>query len=501
MLKRIEFFFCVIIALTSSLVSKEIKPVDEKLVQSLIGKFVENDPFENQKAIAELSRVGEMAVGSLIAALQDGSENVRWCSAITLEKIAPLGKRAIPDLRRALHDKSANVRWCSVLALGKFGGEAESAAAELQQLLHDEDHDVRWAAYIALSKIDKGAIQIAPDFSQVINKVEELTLQLMKDLKVPGVSISIIRNNTIEWSKSYGFSDAVQRTKVDATTIFEACSMSKPVFAFLALKLADQGKLDLDKPLGNSLPEDFVCETDDYAKQITARMVLAHTSGMPNWRKGGEERLAPLPVYFRPGTKFSYSGEGFYYLQRVVERITKEPLEVYSKRILFDKLGLSSTSYVWAENAAQQYAAGHDTSGNCLVRSKYRHANAAYTLYTTPDEYAKLLIAILHPNDKKEYSLSGKMQREMLTHQVRVDTRDVIDRPGRHLGLIAYRGLGWAIDSTITHDIVYHSGANQTGFRCYAQYNQNDGTGLVIMTNGMNGSELWSRLISAIGDY
>jgi hypothetical protein len=83
---------------------------------------------------------------------------------------------------------------------------------------------------------------------------------------------------------------------------------------------------------------------------------------------------------------------------------------------------------------------------------------------------------------------------------VRVDVRDVIDRPGRSLGLQSYRGLGWAIDSTITGDIVYHSGANQTGFRCYSQFNMRDGSGIVIMTNGENGSELWQRLIKEIGD-
>jgi CubicO group peptidase (beta-lactamase class C family) len=132
-----------------------------------------------------------------------------------------------------------------------------------------------------------------------------------------------------------------------------------------------------------------------------------------------------------------------------------------------------------------------------LDKGHYRVANAAYTLYTTPQEYARLMIAILGPGA----SLSAEMKKEMLAHQVRVDSRDVIDRPGRHLGLLAYRGLGWAIDETITRDVVYHSGANQTGFRCYAQYCPVDGTGVVIMTNSVNGSELWQRLIGDIGDF
>ncbi len=118
---------------------------------------------------------------------------------------------------------------------------------------------------------------------------------------------------------------------------------------------------------------------------------------MPNWRKGGEEREGPLPVYFKPGTKFSYSGEGIYYLQRVVERITREPLAAYAKRNLFDKLGLASTSFVWTADLGPRIATGHDAAGKCLPRSRYAHANAAYTLYTTPGDYAAFIIGIMKP--------------------------------------------------------------------------------------------------------
>ncbi|MBI5726874.1 MAG: hypothetical protein HY965_03405 [Ignavibacteriales bacterium] len=89
----------------------------------------------------------------------------------------------------------------------------------------------------------------------------------------------------------------------------------------------------------------------------------------------------------------------------------------------------------------------------------------------------------------------------MVKHQIRVDTREVTDRPGRSLGLYSFRGLGWGIDSTITGDVIYHSGSNQTGFRCYSQLRTNEGSGIVIMTNGENGSELWARLIRKIGDW
>ncbi len=469
-------------------------------IQSLIQKFSHKDQFVNGEAINELVKIGEPAVEYLTNSLQVEDENVRWCSAIALEKISPIGKQSIPFLNKALEDKNSNVRWCSALALGKYQTDATLAIPELQKLLYDEDYDVRWAAYISIRQIDKNSLNLISDFAVVIKNLETLTPQLMDEFKVPGVSISIITDKNISYSKSFGIADANTNVQVNKKTMFEACSMSKPVFAYLVLKLVEQGKLDLDKSLYGYLPEKFICEEEDYSKQITARMILSHTSGLPNWRKGSEENESPLPIYFKPGTKFQYSGEGIYYLQRVVEHITNESLESFAKRTLFDKLGLESTSFVWNAKFDLQIATGHNADGECNERKKYLHGNAAYTLYTTSDEYAKLIIEIMNPGNQNDYSLSNSMIKEMLTHQVRVDNRDVIYRPGRNFGLQGFRGLGWAIDSTITGDVVYHSGSNQTGFRCYSQFSPKDGSGIVIMTNGENGSELWQRLIKVIGD-
>lgn len=472
--------------------------IAQQNIKALIEKFSDGDPWVNGEAINELVKIGESAVDDLIISLQDDNENVRWCSAIVLEKISPLGKQSIPFLISALKDKSSNVRWCSALALGNY--QSDAAIHELQKLLSDEDYDVRWAAYISLSKIDYIYLNSIPYLLPKLKKIETLTPQLKDELNVPGVSVSIIQKNKIIYSKSFGVTDANTKTQVDDKTMFEACSMSKPVFAYLVLKLVEQGKMDLDKPLFYYLPERFICENQDYPKQITARMILAHTSGMPNWRKGDEERNNPIPIYFKPGTKFNYSGEGIYYLQRVVEKITNESLENYAKENLFDKLGLVSTNFVWEEKYNKQIATGHNADGKCNERKKYFHSNAAYTLYTTPNEFAKLIIEMMEPGNQKELSLSDSMIHKMLTHQVRVDARDVIDRPGRNLGLQGFRGLGWAIDSTISGDVIYHSGANQTGFRCYSQFSPKDKSGIVIMTNGENGNELWRRLIKEIGD-
>jgi len=491
--------FCLIL-LSVPLFSQEITSEREKRIVNLINKFYDKDPFINGEAIDSLVNLGSQSVDYLINSLKNKNDDIRICSAIALYKMAPNYPNTIPFLIAALDDKNSEVRWNSAIALGKYKKEAEGAVNSLLLLLHDEDKDVRWAAYISLSKINNDVINIKPDIKKTIKILETLTPKLIDELKVPGVSVSVINNNQVAWLGCFGVSDAEKQTKVTNQTVFEACSMSKPVFTYIVLKLADEGKLELDRPLYEYLDERFISIDDECYKLITARMILTHTGGMPNWRKGGDERGAPLPLYFKPGSKFNYSGEGFYFLQRVVEHITNVPLEVLAKNVLFDKLGFKSTGFVWSGQFASQISTGHDTSGRCKSKIYYTHANAAYTLYTTSEEYARFIIELMKPNISNARFLSDSMKCEMFKHQVRSDVREVIDRPGRALGLFSYRGLGWGIDSTITGNIIYHSGANQTGFRCYSQFNVQDGSGIVIMTNGTNGGELWKRLISVTGD-
>ncbi|MBP6671608.1 MAG: serine hydrolase [Bacteroidetes bacterium] len=490
------FLLSALVVLFTHLNAQNSNAAEEKNITSLIAQFSSADPFVQGDAVTQIVRYGEKAVIPLIRSLSDSTTDLRICSAIALGKIAPKGLQAIPALTLSLSDKKSDVRWCSAVALGYHKQKATSATKDLVRLLSDDDRSVRWAAYTSLQAIDKNALNTPHKLSEIIDQLEHLTPEVMKELNVPGVSISLIKENSAVWSKGFGVADKATMNGVTSSTVFEACSMSKPVFSFVVLQLADLKKLDLDKPLYQYLPEQFVSADEEYAKLISARMVLTHTSGMPNWRKAGDERNAPIPLYFKPGTKFNYSGEGMFYLQRVVEHITKEPLASLAQRMLFDKLGLHHTGFVWTGALDPYIAAGHDDSGKRKERNRYLRGNAAYTLYTTPDEYARIIINIMRPGPL----LSSAMRNEMLSHQFRSDVREVTDRPGKALGLFSFRGLGWAIDSTITGNIVYHSGSNQTGFRCYSQFDPQNGTGIVIMTNGDNGSELWQRLVSIIGD-
>jgi CubicO group peptidase (beta-lactamase class C family) len=358
---------------------------------------------------------------------------------------------------------------------------------------------VRAAARWALAEVDPGGRVAARRRESVVAAINRLVPALMAEVHVPGVSVAIILDRQVAWSQTYGVKDAVSVSPAARDTVFEAASMSKPIFGLLALQLVERGKLDLDRPLA-TYDNELIVPTDPRRQLVTARMVLSHTSGFPNWRPGGEEREGPIPLLFTPGSRFSYSGEGIFYLQRIVERITGQPLDRWADANLFGPLGLTHTSFAWTPRIETTLATGHRDDGTVLTKSKYVHPNAAYTLYTTADDYARLLVEVMQAERGASTLLPGGQIRAALTHQVKIDGRDPIERPGDARGTAVYWGLGWSINETAQGDIAHHSGSNSTGFRSYSQFSPTRGTGLVVFTNGTQGGDLWTRLVAAIGD-
>src|SRR5688572_20487751 len=151
-------------------------------------------------------------------------------------------------------------------------------------------------------------------------------LSLIDAALVPGASIALVREGEIEHITAFGVRNADARQPVSAETVFQAASLSKPVFAHAVLQLVDAGMLQLDEPLSRFVPP--LAPDDPACLRITARHVLSHTTGLPNWRRDEY----PLRTYFPPGSRFSYSGEAFVYLQSVIEGLTGEPLEAIMKR-------------------------------------------------------------------------------------------------------------------------------------------------------------------------
>jgi CubicO group peptidase (beta-lactamase class C family) len=328
---------------------------------------------------------------------------------------------------------------------------------------------------------------------ELIARLENNIPRLMNDGDVPGLSIALVRDSQVLWQRGFGVKNAETKEAVGDNTVFEAASLTKPVFAYGVLKLVEVGRLDLDAPLSKYLPDPYI-ENDERLNSITARRVLSHTTGFPNWRPAGQ----PLKIHFTPGEKFSYSGEGFVYLQRVVERLTNQPLEQYMKTAVLDPLGMTNSSLVWQDRYDAMKATGHNTGGSPTGMRKPTKANAAASLHTTATDYAKFMIAIMQGTGLKKETI-----REMLSPQIKVDEgcRNCINNnsTGRLSSTVAW-GLGWGLQQTEDGLSFWHWGDNNGDVHCYVVGFPAQKLGVVVFTNSGNGHSIIPSIISeAIG--
>jgi CubicO group peptidase (beta-lactamase class C family) len=337
----------------------------------------------------------------------------------------------------------------------------------------------------AQSKSDPPGPLKKPD-QNVIAALEAKIPGLLDEAHVPGISLALIRDGKTYWLHSFGVKNEKTRQSVTEDTIFEAASLSKPVFAYGVLKLVERGKLDLDAPLTKYLPQRYIAG-DDRLDKITARIVLSHRTGFKNWRpKEGD-----LRIYFTPGEKFSYSGEGFVYLQKVVEQITAKKLNDYMTEAVFMPLGMTSSSYVWRSDYDSRSATGHNEDAQPGDKYKPSDANAASSLHTTGADYARFVEAVLNGKGLKRETL-----REMEKPQIAVDPActNCTDRAAGELSKEVFWGLGWGIQETGDGESIWHWGDNGA-FKCYVLAYPKQKIGLVMFTNGQNGLSIRENLV------
>jgi CubicO group peptidase (beta-lactamase class C family) len=338
------------------------------------------------------------------------------------------------------------------------------------------------------------ASQDTEPWRSLIADLEKQIPSLMASANVPGLSVAVIRDGQLFWRRGFGVMDRSTNRPVDDDTVFEAASTSKPVFAYAVMKLCERGVMDLDTPLTRYTTERFL-DNDPRLDLITARHVLSHTTGLPNWRSKDD----PLAIHFRPGERWSYSGEAYSYLQSVVTRLVggredladcgtfEEDVKVcsmvpsiddYMRSNVLVPFGMTSSGYLWSASIERHMAPGHDEKGNPTgldrkpngpTLSRYGMAGG---LCTTPTDYAKFLMEILDPKPSDRFRLTHASLAEMLRPQIRRDAS-------------SSWALGWEINHTRDGDFIRHGGGNP-GYSCFVAGSVERKSGYVIMTNGEN---------------
>jgi CubicO group peptidase (beta-lactamase class C family) len=210
--------------------------------------------------------------------------------------------------------------------------------------------------------------------------------------------------------------------------------------------------------------------------------VLSHRTGFPNWRDGDS-----LPIYFTPGERFSYSGEGYVYLQRVVEKITGKLLNEYMTEAVFTPLGMTSSSYVWKPEFDALTATGHDGDGKPEKKWKPDEAGAASTLNTTAKDYALFVAAVLNGKGLKAATL-----REMETPVIALDPecRICIKKQPKELSKNLFWGLGWGIQRVDGSDLMLWHWGDNGSFKAFVMADPKAKSGVVMFVNSEKGLEI-----------
>jgi CubicO group peptidase (beta-lactamase class C family) len=281
-----------------------------------------------------------------------------------------------------------------------------------------------------------------------------------------------------------------------------AASLTKAVFATLAMQLVGEHVLDLDTPVYRYLPQPLASYEryrdlagDPRANLITLRMLLSHTSGFPNIRFFTPEHK--LSINFTPGSRYAYSGEGIVLAQFVVESVLKKSVNELMHERLFDPLGMKSTSMVWEPRFERDFANGYDEQGTSLGPQRRTRADAAGSMQTTLRDYARFVEATLQGRD-----LPAGARAEMLRPQIAIaskhqfptlSTETTTANQAIHLSY----GLGWGLYSTPFGDAFFKEG-HDDGWRHYVVCFEKAGTGMLVMTNSSNGESMFSDLLDRL---
>jgi len=334
---------------------------------------------------------------------------------------------------------------------------------------------------------------------------------LMDSAGVTGLAVSVLNGNEVVYQKAFGCANSSSQDSLETTMVYSGASFSKAVFGYLMVQLAEEGIIDLDKPLqeylNKPLPEyEFekgwrgyaALRGDERYKKITARMCLSHTTGFPNWRwltKAFDyDRSGDIRFLLEPGTRFSYSGEGIYLLQFVIEQITGKGLEMLAQEYVFQPLGMKYTSYLWQDRFEKVFCYGHNQAGEVLKKDRRDEADAAGSIQTTIEDYSRFISHMLKSCDRNTAVIQRLfMPNVRITSKLQFGYQSWQDTDAYDDIRLSY-GLGWGLFHTPYGKAAFKEG-HDAGFQHYSIIFPGRDIGMIIMSNSDNAESIFKYLL------
>ncbi|MBI1210877.1 MAG: serine hydrolase [Alphaproteobacteria bacterium] len=330
-------------------------------------------------------------------------------------------------------------------------------------------------------------------------KIDETVGELMAAAHVPGLALALINDGQVVYLKAYGYRNVERKLPLETDTVMYGASLTKAAFAYMVMQLVDEGVIDLDKSIADYLPKPLPAyekyadlANDERWRKFTPRILLSHTTGMPNFRFLNDD--GKLDIEHEPGTRYGYSGEGINLLQFVIEQgLGKDVGELIQRRV-FDRFDMTRTSMMWRDDFLPNLAVGYDENGKALGHNKRSHVRAAGSMDTTVADYAKFLAGLLRGE-----GLSAKARGELLRPQIAIHsvqqfptmlTQTTHDNDGIELSY----GLGWGVFKTPKFGWAYFKEGHDDGTNNYAISFDRGRTAMLVLTNSSNGESMFKYL-------
>ena len=326
----------------------------------------------------------------------------------------------------------------------------------------------------------------AEQTSALSAKVDAAVRQQMKDQRIPGLSLAVVRNGKVIKAAGYGFANLEVSAPAKVDTIFQAGSITKQFTASAVMLLAEQGKLSLDDSITKYFPE-----APAAWKGITIRHLLTHSSGIPEifgdteqnlYTKGiidfhrdyTEDELAHAyfaqPLDFQPGTKWNYSNPGYQMLGFLIHRVTGQYYGDYFREHFFQPLGMTTTTIFSFADVVPNRANGYE-----VANGGWKNVPLWQSLSTLSNAEGSLLMSVLD---------LAKWDAALNTEQVlKRSSLEAMWTPVPLDDGSAYPdGMGWFIGNARGHRVVFHTGG---GFGFYADISRylDDRLTIIVMTN------------------
>jgi len=353
--------------------------------------------------------------------------------------------------------------------------------------------DAASPAAATVRRLDGSAISTA--------RIDSTVTRLLDAAHVESVGIAIFNDARVVYQHAYGVRDKAAALPLTPDSVMTAASLSKPAFAYLVMQLIDERKLDLDRPVHEYLPKPLP-EYERYQdlagdprwREITARMLLSHSSGLPNWRWIEDDKK--LRLHFRPGARFAYSGEGIDLLQFVVESVTQKSLQELMQQRVFGPLCMQRSSMLWEPRFEGDHVVEYDEAGHSLGTQRRKRADAAGGMQTTLADYARFVLAAMDGQ-----GLRNSSRAQMFAAQVKIRARHEFPtfeaESGANRDIDLSYGLGWGLYRTRYGRAIFKEG-HDDGLRHYVVYFERARIGLLIMTNSANGESIYQELLETL---